>query len=301
MQRRLRTLVAAFAIIACALVAGGCSKFNSRRLINEGNKLYKEGKFEEAAATFEDALKEEDIDIAHYNLGITYLKLFIPGSASEQNKKYAARAAEEFAIWLKTHTKDNDARKMMTSVWVDSGDFEKALAYWQKEHDADPKNRDIMGQLASINLKAQRFDETIKWIRMDADAAPNQEGKIKTLVQVGNVVWAKLAARKPTDNPIITVPTVIGAERIHVADVGIGALMEVLAMDANNVESLGLIAAIYNFRATAHGVSWAAAIDRASSQTYGARQRVLLDEAKKKQAQEAPPAAPTTPEKGQGS
>jgi tetratricopeptide (TPR) repeat protein len=287
MQPRRRTLVAVVAIVACALISVGCKKFNSRRLINEGNKLYKEGKFEQAAATFEEALKEEDLDVAHYNLGITYVKLFMPGSTSDANKAYADKAAEQLSIWLKNHPKDNDARKMMTSVWVDSGDYEKALAYWQNEHEADPKNRDVMGQMASINLKAGNFDETIKWIVLDAEVAPNTEGKVKTLVGVGNVVWSKLSNKEK----------VVGAERIHVADTGISACQKVLGLDPNNVECQGLLAAIFNFRSLAHGASWAAGIDRASSQNHAQKHRVLLEEAKKKAAAEQPPAptAPTTP------
>lgn len=288
-------LVAVLAVIACTLVAGGCRKFNSRRLINEGNKLYKEGKFEKAATTFEEALQEENLDVAHYNLGITYLKLFIPDGTSEENKRYAARAAEEFAIWLKNHPKDNDARKMMTSVWVDSGDFEKALAYWQKEHEADPKNRDIMGQMASINLKADkdgdRFDEVMRWIRMDADNAPNQEGKNKTLQGIGNIVWSKLS-----------VPgKIVGAQRIHMADTGIAALQEILVTEPNNTGTLGLLVALFNFRALAQGPSWAAQIDKANSQTYSGRQRVLMEEAKKKQAEQAPAPAAPAPTKAEGS
>jgi cytochrome c-type biogenesis protein CcmH/NrfG len=172
---------------------------------------------------------------------------------------------------------------MMTSVWVDSGDFQKALAYWDKEHQADPKNRDIMGQMASINLKANNFDETVRWIQMDADVAPNTEGKVKTLVGIGNVVWSKLSNKEK----------VVGLERIHVADTGISACQKVLGLDANNVECQGLLAAIYNFRSLAHGASWAAGIDRASSQNHAAKHRVLLDEAKKKAAaQPAPAPAP---------
>jgi hypothetical protein len=67
------------------------------------------------------------------------------------------------------------------------------------------------------------------------------------------------------------------------------------------MESQGLLGAIYNFRALAHGASWAAAIDRASSQNHAAKHRVLLDEAKKKQKQEAPAPSPApTPEKATG-
>jgi tetratricopeptide (TPR) repeat protein len=279
-----RTLVVAAILIAVCAASTGCSKFNSRRLINEGNKLYKEGKFEEAAQTFEDALKEEDIDVAHYNLGITYVKLFIPGAVTDKNKQYADRAAAELGTWLETHPKDNDVRNMMTNVWIDAGDFEKALAYWQKEHEADPKNRDVISQLAGINSKAHRFDDMVKWVLMDVELAPNNEGKINSLINLGNAVWQELRDKNVNQ----------GAARIHIADTGISALQRVLSMDARNEKAEGLLAALFNFRALAHGASWAASIDRATSQNHDAKHRVLLEELKKQQPQPAPgqPAPP---------
>jgi tetratricopeptide (TPR) repeat protein len=281
-----RTLVAAIAIVVCALVSSGCKKFNSRRLINEGNKLYKEGKFERAAEAYEGALKEENLDIAHYNLGITYVKLFIPGSTSDKNKAYADRAAEELAKWLEKHPKDNDVRNMMTNVWIDSEQFEKALAFWENEHKADPKNRDVISQLAGINLKADRFDETVKWVMMDVELAPNNEGKIKTLIGLGNAVFQALREKEKAT----------GAKRVHIADTGISALQRVLTLDPNNEPTQGLLTALYNFRALAHGASWASAIDRASSQNHDAKHRVQLEELKKKKQQELQQQpAPTQP------
>lgn len=280
-----RTLVVAAIMIAVCAASTGCRKFNSRRLINEGNKLYKEGKFEEAASTYEEALKEQDLDTGHYNLGITYVKLFVPGSTSDKNKAYADRAAAELGKWLEGHPKDNDVRNMMTNVWIDAGDFEKALAYWEKEHDADPKNRDVVSQLAGINLKADRFDDMTKWVLMDVDLAPNNEGKVNSLINLGNAVWQELRDKNQKQ----------GAVRIHIADTGIAALQRVLSMDPNNEKAEGLLAALFNFRALAHGASWAASIDRASSQNHSARQHVLLEELKKKQSQQPAPGQPAPP------
>lgn len=275
-------------IALCAttmLLMTGCEEFNARRKINEANQLFKTGKFEAAAQLYESALADKDIDVGHFNLGVCYVKLFIPGNTSKENKDNANKAAMHLQKWLEKHPKDNDARKMMTKVWVDSGDFEKALAYWEAEHKADPKNRDVMSQLASINHKAGRFDDTIKWIIMDADNAPNAAGKVKAYQSVGNTVWARLSNKEK----------VVGAERIRVADVGIAALQAAAALDANNADVQGLLGAIFNFRSLAHGVAWAAAIDKASAQNHHQRARVLREEAKKKQQQASPTPTPPPP------
>ena len=269
-------------VIAALLVLSGCDEFNARRKINDANNLFKSGKFEEAIKLYESALGDKDIDVGHFNLGVCYVKLFIPGGTSPQNKEFATKAAQHLSKWLANHPKDNDARNLMTKVWVDSGDFETAIKYWEAEHKTDPKNRDVMNQLARINHKAGRFDETVKWIVMDAEASPNAEGKVKAYLSVGDTVWAKLSNKEK----------VLGEERIRVADIGIAALQAAQAVDANNADVQARMAAIYNFRSLAHGVAWAAAIDKATAQNHNQRARVLREEAKKKQPQQASPTPP---------
>jgi tetratricopeptide (TPR) repeat protein len=295
-----RTLAAALVTAACVFV-GGCDEFNSRRKINEGNKAFKDGRFEEAVAMFESALADRDLDVGHYNLGIAYVKLFMPGVQNPRNAEYADKAAMHLARWLEKNPKDNDIRKLMTSVWVDSGDFEKAIKYWENEHQQAPTNRDVLAQLASINLKAASnpdweksrpyWDATIKWILMDADIAPTPEGKLTAYIGVGRVGWATLSPKEK----------VLGLERIRVADTAIAAMQKGLALDPKNIEILGLMGAIYNFRALGHGASWAAAIDRASAQDHSQRQRVLMEEKKKQAAENPTTPGPQTPAEKTGS
>ena len=285
-----RTLAAAFLTVACVLLVGGCEEFNSRRKINEGNKAFKDGRFEEAVSLYESALADRDLDVGHYNLGIAYVKLFIPGVQSERNTEYADKAAKHLARWLEKNPKDNDIRRLMTSVWVDSGDFPKAIAYWENEHKQEPTNRDVVAQLATINLKAASnpdwekarpyWDATLGWIEKDIALAPNNEGKLTAYVMLARVGWGTLSNKD----------RVKGAERIRVADVTISHLQKGLAIDPKHPEITGYIGEMFRFRAFAHGPYWAAAIDRASSQDFSQRQRVLQEEKKKLEGDK-----PTTP------
>jgi tetratricopeptide (TPR) repeat protein len=278
----MRLPVATAIVVVASLLAGGCDEFNARRKINEGNKLYKEGKFEAAIAEFESSLREKEIDVAHYNLGLTYAKLFNPGEETPENEKIADKSAEHLEKWLASHPKDNDIRKMMTKVWVDAGRFEKALAYWQKEHEADKTNRDVMAQMANINALAGRHEEAVKWILMDADVAPTEKGKFEAYVRVGNLTWRKLSNREK----------VRYEERIRVADIGIAALQKAIAIDPKEPNPQGLLAAIYNFRSIGHGSSFALNIDRTTSQNHDQKRRVLAEEKKKSQPPKPPAEAP---------
>jgi tetratricopeptide (TPR) repeat protein len=269
-------------------MAMGCDQLDARGNIQKGNKLFKEAKFTEAAQRYEAALLKLDSPIAHYNLGLTYSKLFAPGKDTADNKAVADKSAEQFLIWLKSNPQDNATRDLMTQTWIDAGEFEKALTYWEGEHKADALNREIMGRLAGINLKAGRWRQSMDWYAQVAEAATETTVKVTAYQSIGNVAWSKLNNKDK----------LVWGERIECADRGIGALSKAAELSPKRPELQGLMASIYNFRALAQGASFAAAIDRANSQDHDRIRRVLAEEAKKAAgggggAATAP--APTTP------
>src|SRR5262245_24585274 len=90
-----------------ALTTAGCDQLSARRPIQNGTNLFEDDKYEEAAAEFEAGLKlEPNLDIGHYNAGLTYYKLFRAGVDTPENKGYADKAVEHFQAWLKTNPSD---------------------------------------------------------------------------------------------------------------------------------------------------------------------------------------------------
>jgi tetratricopeptide (TPR) repeat protein len=269
-------------VSALLLAVGGCQELDARRRVQDGNAHFKASRYEKAAEDFEAALaKLPHLEIAHHNLGLTYFKLFNPGLDTPQNKTYAEKATKHFAIYLESHPKENVIRDMMTKIWMDAGDFDRALAHWKALHDAEPRNTDIISRLAGINFKAGRWEASMGWYLTGAEAADSPEARVGSLLAVGNVAWSKLSS-----------DLTVGAERVKVADMGIAALQAAGALMPQKTGIHGLIAALFSFRARAHGPSWAAAIDRASEQTERQLERVLVDAAKKNRPPpaEAPPA-----------
>lgn len=195
----------------------------------------------------------------------------------------AEAAANNFLVWLKANPKDDDTRKQMTQVWIDSNQFKLALDYWSGLLKDKPKDPEIMGNLAGINLKAGDWRKSIEWYTQVAEVATDTSNKVAAYQFIGNVAWSKLNSKSLT-----------AAESIELADRGIGALQKAADLSPKNPKLYGLQASIYNFRALAHGASWASAIDRASAQDLQRLSRVLAEEAKKAQGLGAP-AAPSTP------
>jgi tetratricopeptide (TPR) repeat protein len=283
------SIAGVFIVALLVMSSAGCDQLSARRHIQNGTGLFEDDKYEEAAAEFEAGLKiDPSLDIGHYNAGLTYYKLFRPGVETPENKGYADKAVEHFQAWLKGNPTDADTQMLVSEIWVNNKDYEKALAYWTGEHDAKPKDPGPIKQLASINFKAGRFDETVKWYEVEAEVEPKKDDQVLAYLSVGRFAFIKLQDTAKT----------LGEDRIHIADLGIAALQKAADLDPKSIEAENMQGALYNFRALAHGAYWAGAIDRAIALHHQSRGHVLRDEAKKAKGQTPPAPAPGSGQAG---
>ncbi len=272
----------ALALVAALTFVTGCDQISARRHIQKGTALYEDNKFEEAAAEFEAGLAiDPSLEVGQYNLGLTYHKLFRPGDPTDENKALADKAVAAFQAYLTSNPTDSETAQLVSEIWVNNKDYEKALAYWTAEHGRNPKNTSPIKQIASINFKAGRFDETVKWYSVLAEAEPAVTDQVLAHLSVARFAYVKLA----------DTTKVLGDDRIHIADLGLAALEKAAKLDPKSIEAETMQGALYNHRALAHGAYWAGAIDRAIGLHHQSRGRVLRDEAKKAQGTPAP--APT--------
>lgn len=194
------------------------------------------------------------------------------------NGKLADLAADHFQKWLATNPTDDDTRGEMTQVWLEASQYDKAITYWSGLLQAKPNDPSIMGALAGITLQAGDWRKSIEWYDKVAAASNDVTAKVSAYQFIGNVAWSKLNSK-----------TLTTKETIELADLGIGALQKAAALQPDNAKPVGLQASLFNFRALAHGASWAAGIDRASGQDLHNEAIVLMKAAK----QAKPPVAPT--------
>jgi tetratricopeptide (TPR) repeat protein len=270
-------LVAVVATVALA----GCDQVSARKKIQEAGQLYADQEFEKAAEKLEAALKiAPDIDIAHHNLGITYSRLFKAGQETAANKAIAEKATRHLKLWLEKHPNDDKVRKLLTKLWLDSGDYQTALDYWQKIHEADPKARDVIQLIAGIYMKTGDWRTSLTWWEKDLAAAPDAAGRMSSHQSIIRITFNKMLAGGTK---------VLGAERVELGDIGLHSVDESIKIDAKAIEPWSMGAGLWRQRSLAQGASWAMAIDEAEGQIFSQRARVLKEEAKKA----APPATGT--------
>ena len=175
-------------------------------------------------------------------------------------------------------------RELMTQMFLDSQKFDRAIAYWDGMLKQKPGDLEAMGNLAGINLKAGDWRKAIDWYLKVAETAPDNQSKLTAYGFIGNVAWSKLNSK-----------TLIPDEAMDLADLGIGALQKASALAPKNLRFLGTQASIYNFRGLQHGASWAAAIDRASSQDLKGLIDVVSGKAKPPTEKPSTPTPTPTP------
>ena len=403
-----RTWIVIGAVLAIA--GGGCESLDGRASNRKANRLFRETRFIDAAALYENALAKVNDDRIEYNLGLSYSKIFkagredlvllaeagdricaaIPGTTPTKkrvcvrnshddedrayascddkapcpsnatckqaelcaidNKELANLSAKHLKIWIAKQPSDEQITKqvaemsaeletliaardkaelekqqrserdsrgkyvdqdkyeeatrrykdlvdrvkartaeidetrlkftmrtLMTSLWLQSLQYDNALAYWTDEMKARPNDFEAIKKVAYINLQAGNWRKSIEWYLKVAHDAPDTQNKISGFESVGNVAWSKLNSKT------LTPPDVI-----ELADLGIGALQKAHELAPNNAGYLRVQGSLFGFRALAHGVSWASAIDRASSQDLKDLLDVVSGQAK-------PPVSPTPP------
>lgn len=273
-----------FAVLLCIAVVAlttstGCDEINARRKVQEGNEQYKNARYPEAAALYEEALKKSpDLAIAHHNLGVTYYRMVKPGDESPENQKVADLATDHLTKYLEHSTSSKEQiliRKLITEIWVSSSQEERAIAFWEAEHQKDPKDTAVLEQLADLNYKHQDWRKAIEWLKKALDIATTDEDRAKAHANIGTLCFLKLLNNKDS---------IQGAERVELADIGIGALQKGLKIQPKNMQMVSTLASLNQQRALASGSRVGFHIDLAQHQNFMRVFSVLREEAKKAQA-----------------
>ena len=151
MRGNLKTYTAAGLALAAAVLASGCGKLKARDNLNQGVNAFKSGNYAEAADHFKTAIAlDPTFEVARLYLATAYVQQFIPGTETEENKKFATAAMDEFENVLKNDPKNLLATESIASLYYNTKDFKSAQEWNKKVVALDPTNKEAFYTLGVI-------------------------------------------------------------------------------------------------------------------------------------------------------
>src|SRR5882724_10470600 len=149
--RQIRIASVSCVLAALMLVASGCDKLKARDNINSGTAAFKAGNFSAAADHFKTAVAlDPTIPNIRIYLATAYIQQYIPGTETEENKKYAQAAIDELQKTLSADPRNLLATQYLANVYYQMKDFPKAEEWSRKVVEIDPKDKGALYTLGVI-------------------------------------------------------------------------------------------------------------------------------------------------------
>lgn len=227
MRTRLDSLRLRFgtgALLGMTLVlTGGCYKFEARVQLKQGNVLYENESYKDALAQFQKGLEiDPAATFAWRSVGLSAMALHRPGVEGEDNQKYADTAIDAFTKYLKDYPQDKKVDEYLTTVLINSGKYDEALARLDKEAAAQPGNQDLQRAVITTLLKAGRIEDAYQ--RATTSGKPDAQ----LLYSIGVACWGKSYGD----------PTLPTEERVKVVDLGLDATKKSIEIDPNYFDAM---------------------------------------------------------------
>ncbi|HVW11576.1 MAG TPA: hypothetical protein VHC90_23495 [Bryobacteraceae bacterium] len=202
MSRKIRTNgwtpvgTALFGALLCvALTTAGCDKLKARDHLNQGVNAFKAGSYSQAADEFRLAIDADpSFGVARLYLATAYEQQWVPGTDTDENKKFWQASMDEFNNVLKDDPKNLLATESVASLYFNRGntkgptmadDMAKAEEWNKKVIALDPKNKQAyytLGVIPWLNfVTADREARNTLGMRPDEQAPLKPDVKGKTL------------------------------------------------------------------------------------------------------------------------
>lgn len=196
---RLVLLLAVAAVIAPSL---GCEQLDGRNRNRKGNRLFREMQFADAAGEYEKALKEVDDPTIHYNLALSYSKVFKPGFDGDVELNTKGTVACEAIPNTKTVNKQVCVKQGATAFTPCDEKNVCASSFKCEKVDLCTINN---AQLA--DMAAQHFGAWLTAHKEDAESRGLMTQVWIDSSQYGKAIeyWQKMLESKPNDPEIMGV------------------------------------------------------------------------------------------------
>ena len=213
------------------LLATGCSSLRTRYHMAAGNKLYLGQKYEEAIAEYKKIVSYDPTNwTASYQIAMSYLAMYHPGSNHPKDVEYANEAGTAFETLLKLKAPDQDTADKIRNYYIalltSANKTDKVIAYYTELLNKDPGNGMLISQLAQVYAKNGDFQNALKWFEKRTEAEPKNK---EAWYYVGYVCWE----RSNKGGQLVS-----DAERQEILPKGMKALDQALQIDPDYFEAV---------------------------------------------------------------
>jgi len=187
-MRRIPTLSAALLAAAIVLAGTGCSYLKSRDHINQGIASYRNAKYSDAVAHFEQAIQlDPQNPTPQLYLATAYMTQWIPGAESPENLEFARKAREGFLKVLDKDPNDKTALAYLATLAFNQGlslpteeklkMFDEAAKWHHRRIEVDPKEKEAYYTLGVIAY--QKWTPALNLARSNLRMRPEDPGPLK--------------------------------------------------------------------------------------------------------------------------
>lgn len=192
MKKSKFSLVLTLACTAILLVsATGCQKLRARDNLNKGVRAYKNTKYAEAVKSFQEAVDlDPDFPTARLYLATAYMSQWIPGAESDENKKFAQAAMDNFLKVLEKDPNDKLAIASIASLYYNQKKFQEAKEWNERLLKVDGQNKEALytlGVIAWGKAYPVRGEARAKLSMKPEDPGPIKDKKVRAEVREKNL------------------------------------------------------------------------------------------------------------------
>ncbi|HVZ71579.1 MAG TPA: hypothetical protein VHJ20_04315 [Polyangia bacterium] len=183
--------------LACALVglalAAGCSDVRGRKLVQEGNDLYKRGRYADAVSVFREAeALVPDLPQLWLNEGYTCRQLIVPGAHDPESQRAVACALRAFKRLAALRPGDARADSLTIDTMFDAGDLRGLEVLFLERNRRAPNDVDVVRGLQQVYYKWGKWPQALNWSKRAAALRPTDA---EAQYGVGTFVWQLLSSK----------------------------------------------------------------------------------------------------------
>jgi tetratricopeptide (TPR) repeat protein len=180
-------------VLASLVLAAGCSDVRGRKLVQEGNDLYKRGRYTEAVAVFTEAeALVPNLPQLWLNKGYTCRQLIAPGAKDPESQRAVACALAAFKRLAELRPGDARADSLTIDTMFDAGDLRGLEVLFLERNRRAPDDVDVVRGLQQVYYKWGKWPQALNWSKRAAALRPRDA---EAQYAVGTFIWQILSGK----------------------------------------------------------------------------------------------------------